>query len=174
MKILFVFIFLMTTACSTTYPNKNLVGKDFPTIKGQALSGERWNIPQGMEGKATVFLIGYKQNSQFDIDRWLIGLDMKKVSLPIYELPAIQGFFPRMISTKIDNGMRKGIPQNLWKSVITIYGDGEEVQRFTGNERPNNARVVLIDEKGHILYFYDGGFSVSELNKLTKVSRNLR
>jgi hypothetical protein len=76
---------------------------------------------------------------------------------------------PRMFSTFIDNGMRKGIPKELWGGVITIYKDGEKVQAFTGNESPNNCRVVLIDKAGKILYFYDRGFSVAALNELNAV-----
>lgn len=73
---------------------------------------------------------------------------------------------PRMFSAFIDSGMRKGIPKELWAGVITIYKDGEKVQKFTGNQNPNNTRVVLINNSGKILYFYDRGFSVDALNKL--------
>lgn len=64
----------------------------------------------------------------------------------------------------IDNGMRKGIPKSLWKGVITIYSDGQQIQELTGNTNPNNARAVLLDEQGTIIYFYDQGFSVDALN----------
>ena len=84
----------------------------------------------------------------------------------VYEIPTIQGMFPRMFSTVIDNGMRKGIPKALWRNVITVYKQGELIQSFTGNEKPNNARVILINKKGTILYFYDEGFSVDALNSL--------
>jgi hypothetical protein len=113
------------------------------------------------------------QNTQFDIDRWLIGLDMKEVDVVAYELPAIAGMFPRMFSTKIDDGMRRGIPKELWGGVITIYKDGEKVQEFTGNENPNNARVMLLDAQGKIVYFYDRGFSVKALNELIEVNNTL-
>jgi cytochrome oxidase Cu insertion factor (SCO1/SenC/PrrC family) len=68
-----------------------------------------------------------------------------------------------MFSTFIDNGMRKGIPKELWKGVVTVYEDGDMIQRFTGNINPNNARVMLLDAQGKILYFYDRGFSVAAL-----------
>jgi hypothetical protein len=114
-------------------------------------------------------LVGFKQNSQFDIDRWLIGLDMTETKVDAYEIPTIQGLFPRMFSTLIDNGMRKGIPKQLWKGVITVYEDGEKVQAFTGNEDPNNARVILLNKEGIVLYFYDDGFSVAALNELRDI-----
>ena len=91
---------------------------------------------------------------------------MTKTQVSTFEIPAIQGFFPRMFSTSIDNGMRKGIPKQLWAAVITVYKDGDKVQAFTGNENPNNARVILLDGNGAVRYFYDGGFSVAALNDL--------
>lgn len=164
------FLFLMLLAllcgCATNYPNQNPTGERFPSVIGTSLEKQTVNIPQMIAGKKAIFLIGYKQDSQFDIDRWLIGLDMSGLDVLVYELPTIAGLFPRMFSTQIDNGMRRGIPKELWGGVITIYQDGDKIQRFTGNNNPNNARVMVIDEQGVIAYFYDGGFSVSALNKL--------
>ena len=162
------FIFL-ASGCSTTYSNKDIAGKVFPDVTGQSLEKEEVNIPKDFNGKFTLLLVGYKQNSQFDIDRWLIGLDMTKTRVDVYEIPTIQGLFPRMFSTMINNGMRKGIPKELWKGVVTVFKDGNTVQAFTGNEAPNNTRVILLDENGKISYFYDRGFSVEALNELKTV-----
>lgn len=156
----------LVSACSANYPNQDITGKVFPSISGQTLEKKAMSIPQDFDDNFTLLLIGYKQNSQFDIDRWLIGLDMTKTNVPTYEIPTIEGLFPRMFSTVIDNGMRAGIPKALWKGVVTVYKDGNKVQAFTGNERPNNARVVLLKKDGSILHFYDEGFSVDALNKL--------
>jgi hypothetical protein len=169
-KILIITIFAtLLVGCATTYTNRNPVGEIFPNISGESLEKKEIEMPEYFKGNQTVLLIGYKQDSQFDIDRWLIGLDMTKTKVKVYELPAIQGMFPRMFSTFIDEGMRKGIPKELWGGVITIYSDGSDVQEFTGNENPNNARVIILDENGKIDYFYDRGFSVSALNELKEM-----
>lgn len=165
MRRLFIFFLtLFTVACSSNYPNQSLTGVPFPSVSGENLEQKLVNIPEDFKGKKTLLLIGYKQNSQFDIDRWLIGLDMTNTAVDVYEIPTIQGLFPRMFSTVIDDGMRAGIPKTLWKGVITVYTDGGKVQAFTGNENPNNARVVLLDADGMILTMYDQGFSVDALN----------
>ena len=166
MRYLTAFLILCLTGCMTTYPNNQLVGKTFPAISGTSLEKETIDIPQAFTDNFTLLLLGYKQDAQFDIDRWLIGLDMTNTDLPVYELPTIQGMFPRMFSTMIDNGMRAGIPKYLWKGVITVYEDGDKLQRYTGNENPNNARVVLINDTGKIVYFYDQGFAVEALNQV--------
>lgn len=62
--------------------------------------------------------------------------------------------------------MRVGIPDEIWGGVITIYKDGEIIQGFTGNENPRNTRIVLIDERGIVIFFHDSGFSIKALNEL--------
>jgi hypothetical protein len=40
------------------------------------------------------------------------------------------------------------------------------MQAYTGNENPNNARIILLNSNNEIVYFYDRGFSVGALNNL--------
>jgi hypothetical protein len=167
--LMIIAMLLLLSACSTSYPNQAITGQAFPSVSGQNLEKESMTLPDDLKGEMALLLIGYKQDSQFDIDRWLIGLDMTETKVAVYEVPTIQGLFPRMFSTFIDNGMRSGIPKPLWKGVITIYKDGDQVQAFTGNEKPNNTRVVLLDAQGNVIYFYDQGFSVDALNQLRAV-----
>jgi hypothetical protein len=170
--LIFPFLMLFILGCATTYLNKNPVGEMFPDVGGQTLEENEVRLPEFFNGSKVILLLGYKMDSQFDIDRWLIGLDMTKTAAKVYEIPTIQGLFPRMFQTFIDEGMRSGIPKELWGGVITIYADGDELQEFTGNENPNNARAILLDEKGKIIYFHDRGFSVQELNKLRELLEN--
>jgi len=162
-----VVIILGLGACvSYDFEGNASVGDTMITVSGESLEGDKVNIPGDFSGQSTLLLFGYVQDSQFDIDRWLIGLDMTKTQVAVYEIPTIKEMAPRMFSTFINDGMRKGIPKALWKGVVTIYDDGEKVQRFTGNKNPNNARVMLINESGVIQYFYDKGFSVEALNSV--------
>ncbi|PKF61681.1 hypothetical protein CW745_10180 [Psychromonas sp. psych-6C06] len=170
MKLLTVLLFsLLITACSSTYKNNDVDGQTVPRMLGQTLEQQDVSIPDMFTAEQTLLLVGYKQDTQFDIDRWLIALDMTETRVDAYEIPAIQGMLPRMFKTKINDGMRAGIPKELWKGVITLYEDGETMQAFTGNENANNARVILINQAGEILYFYDRGFSVPALNQLRSV-----
>jgi hypothetical protein len=157
---------LLLYSCSNNYVNNDVTKKKFPSAQGTSLANKSWNIPKDFTDDKTILLLGYKKDSQFDIDRWLIGLDMKKVKTKVYEIPTIKGLFPRVFKTKIDSGMRRGIPKELWGAVITIYKDGDNLQKFTGNIFPNNARVILLDKAGNIVFFDDKGFSISALNKL--------
>jgi hypothetical protein len=96
----------------------------------------------------------------------LIGLDQTNTQVAVYEIPTIKNMFPQMFSTVFDDSMREGIPKEIWKGVITVYKDGDRVQRYTGNLKPKNAHVLLINTQGEVIHFYDRGFSVDGLNAL--------
>lgn len=159
---------LLLSSCQSEFANRNPTGEKFPSVQGTALTGKSILLPDDFGGEKLCMLLGYVQDSQFDIDRWLIGLDMTKTKIKVVEVPTLKGMFPRMFKTKINDGMRSGIPKELWGGVVTVYEKGETVQRFTGNQDGLNARVVLLDEQGQIIYFHDRGFSVQALNELKK------
>jgi hypothetical protein len=167
LKILFPML-LILGACTTTIPRRNPVGEFFPDTVGTALDGKVWKFPNDTNGENVLLLIGYKQNTQFDIDRWLIGLDQKGYKISVFEVPTIQGWVPRVIAGKIDEGMRSGIPEDLWKIVVTVYDDAEKIINFTGNEDSSNARVVVLDKDGKVRLLHDRGFSVNALNSLSQ------
>lgn len=164
---------LIASACSSPYQNQDPTGQTFPNVSAEALDGEAWALPKKLLGKPALLLLGYVQDTQFDIDRWLIGVELMGLKVKAYELPTIKGLFPRMFSSKIDEGMRKGIPKALWGGVITVYRQGEELQRFTGNERPRNARVMLLDAQGVVRFFTDEGFSVEGVKRLKQALQGL-
>lgn len=165
-----VFFFL---GCSRTFETKNPNGLVFPSIRGTVLTGEEIELPVFFKGTPILLLIGYVQDSQFDVDRWILGLKQLKTPIGIAEIPAIQGFIPRMISSKIDQGMRNGIPEEDWGIVITVYKDAETIARFLGNTNPRNVRVVLIDELGKVRWYHDRGFSAEKAIELDKEVREL-
>lgn len=164
-----VLLSLVLQSCANyDYPSQVVVGEDIIQFEGESLAGEPTAIPQAFSGHSTLLLFGYVHKSQFDIDRWLIGLDQTNTQVAVYEIPTIKGMFPQMFSTVFDDAMREGIPKEIWKGVITVYKDGDKVQKYTGNLKPKNARVLLLSPQGKVLHFYDRGFSVDALNALRK------
>ena len=158
----------LVLSCAGPIKNTSPIGKVIPTIKGVSLSGEVTEIPSVKEGQQ-ILLIGYKQRSQFDIDRWLIGLEMTGVKIKVLEVPVLGPWFPKFLRKKIDGGMKNGIPSNLWKSVVTVYDDADLIKNFLGTTNPNNARVLLINSKSEVIAFFDNGFSAGSLREVLEL-----
>lgn len=162
---------LFFSGCSSTVPNRNPLGELFPTVNGRSLDGTEHRLPQDLPGGKVLLLVGYVQDAQFDIDRWLLGLVQAEADLPVYEVPTIRGIFPGLIAGSIDEGMRKGIPREDWAAVVTVYDDAARIVDFTGNENPNNARVILLDASRQVVWFHDEGYSASTLMELLQTAQ---
>lgn len=154
------------TSCRTTFPRRDPTGEAFPAVVGESLRGERVEVPAAFRGKPVVLLVGYLQSSQFDIDRWLLGLSETQVDVAVREVPTLPGLAPRAFAGWIDSGMRRGIPQEDWGSVVTVYADAARIAEFTGNEEGLPGRVLLLDAEGGVAFFHDSGFSVGALRRL--------
>lgn len=161
-------------ACSSPIKNRDPVGEVFPTVLGESLEQESVELPAALRGEPAILLIGYMQEAQFDADRWIFGLLQAQTPAQIREVPTIPGLVPTVISSTIDDGMRRGIPAEDWKSVITVYGsDAKKIRAMTGDENGRNMRVMLLDRDGRVRWFHDRGFSAGQLIALDAAARAL-
>ncbi|MCH2144878.1 MAG: hypothetical protein MK082_06995 [Phycisphaerales bacterium] len=173
-KQLSVILLLLTGACSTTHPNRNPVGETFPEATGATLEDDSITLPTAYEGEPALYMVGYVQATQFDLDRWAIGFTQVQFPCRIVEVPTIPNAMASMFKGMIDNGMRSGIPREDWVSVVTLYGDeAQPVVEFTGNENPRNGRILLIDADGVVRWFWDQGFSAKRLMEVDAMAKDL-
>jgi hypothetical protein len=163
---------LAGSGCSST-PNRVPLAEAFPAVAGTGLDGQEWSLPDDLEGAPALLLVGYVQEAQFDGDRWLLGLMQADVQVRVLEVPTIDGMLPGMFAGAIDNGMRRGIPEEDWATVVTVYGDAGDIVALTGNENPNNMRVILLDAKGDVVWFHDRGYSAGTLMELKEALAKL-
>jgi hypothetical protein len=133
-------------------------------------------LPSAVSGDPAILMVGYVQGTQFDLDRWTLGFAQAKAKIRVVEVPAVLGWFPdTFLRGTIDNGMRAGIPAEDWGAVVTLYGiEAERVQELTGNVNPRNGRILLLDERGEIQWFWDQGYSSTRLLELLDLASNLR
>ncbi|MBL8736319.1 MAG: hypothetical protein JNL12_07840 [Planctomycetes bacterium] len=161
---------LLLASCSTTWPRRDPTGEVFPTVAGTSLAGDAVTLPALGAGAPLLLLVGYEQEAQFDLDRWLLGLDQAGWRVRTFEVPTLPGLFPRLLAGTIDGGMRRGIPAEDWASVVTVYGDAARIADFTGNEDGLTGRVLLLDRTGKVVFFHDRGFSVARLKALVEAA----
>jgi hypothetical protein len=119
-------------------------------------------------------MVGYLQATQFDIDRWTIGLTQLKCDIRAIEVPTLPGLLPTQVSGWIDDGMRSGIPKEDWPAVVTVYGNqAKKVAALTGTQGPRNARILLVDSNGVVQWTWDQGFSAKRLIELVALGNKL-
>jgi len=142
---------------------------------GENLEEVAVELPSTFEGEPVVLLVGYKQGTQFDIDRWFLGLLQAGLEAPIVEVPTIPGLVPTLVSGWIDDGMRSGIPREDWGAVVTLYGSAAKpVAEFTGTEFGRRTRVLVLDAGGEVVWFNDEGYSASKVLEVAALTARLR
>lgn len=159
---------IIHAGCGSSYPNRSPLGEQFPSVAGTSLAGDEMILPDAFRGEKVILVLAFEQDAQFDIDRWGIGFFTTDLELPpVYEIPTIPGLLPSLFKDTIDGGMRKGIPEESWNDVITVYGgDGGVLAEWTGTENGLNARIVLLDEEGVVIWFHDRGYGLPPLQDL--------
>jgi hypothetical protein len=172
MRFLPTSLIALLVGCSS-YPARDPSGETFPPVAGESLDGKRVALPEDLAGSPAILLVAYKQKTQFDIDRWVLGLLQAGVDVRMVEVPTIRGSAPRLFAAGIDEGMREGIPPPEWGSVVTVYGDASKIAAFTGDEG-RNARILLLDGKGRVAFFHDRGYSPATLLRLKEALERLR
>jgi hypothetical protein len=157
--------------------HSSIVGQRFPSVTGESLDGRARTIPDDLlsdaDTRPALLLVGYKQFTQFDIDRWMVGVLQLQTPVEMVEIPTIAGMVPGLFAKQIDEGMRGGIPKELWASVVTVYSDADKIQSFTGTANPMPARVLLLDSVGRVVWFHDRGFSPVLAQELDAKVRNM-
>jgi hypothetical protein len=162
-------------ACGSSIPRRDPTGETFPTVQGESLERETIELPGSLAGAPAVLLLGYEQNTQFDLDRWILGLLQTETPVRLIEVPTIPGLVPGMISGTIDDGMRSGIPLEDWAAVVTLYGDdASRITEWTGTERALNGRILLLDAEGTVVWFHDRGYSATHVLALDAKVRALQ
>jgi len=159
-KILVLLALFTLTACASKTASTIVVDSSlFPTVRGNSLEGKSVELPAAVAGAPAILLIGYKQNAQFDIDRWVLGLMQAGVKAKMLEVPTVTGIVPSIVSNLIEGGMRKGIPNEDWPSVVTVFSDADKIRAVLGDENPQSAHIVALDSTGKIIWSHNRGYS---------------
>ena len=165
---------LVVGACAGRPPARDPVGELLPEVPATTLEGATFELREELAGAPAVLLVGFVQEAQFDADRWLLGLLQAELDVRVLEVPTIPGALVGLLSSRIDAGMRSGIPSADWGSVATAYGAGAgRLERFTGSAGPRNIRVLLLDAEGRVRWFHDEGYSAGSVLALREALGSL-
>jgi hypothetical protein len=165
-------VFLVGCGASRVEPTLQS-GDRFPSVIGESLERKEVRLPDDLTGRVAVLLVGYKQDAQFDIDRWILGMLQLSTPAKIVEVPTIAGMMPRVVQSFINDGMRSGIPTEDWNSVVTVFGDADKIVSVLGNEFPKRCYAVVLDKEGRIVKVFNRGYSAGLVAELDALVRRL-
>lgn len=149
------------------------LGKRLPSVKGEALSRTTVCFPEDTAGSPAILMVAYRRGTQADVDRWTAFLQDRAPRTVRYEVPTIASILWRPLAGWIDSGMRGGVPQEAWSSVVTLYEDAPKLRDFLGDYGGTTTHLVLLDREGNVAWFNAGGFSERAGASLLEALENL-
>ncbi|MBY0404441.1 MAG: hypothetical protein K2X66_11125 [Cyanobacteria bacterium] len=143
----------------------------FPAIKSNNLNRDTIKLPQELEGKLNLMVIGFQREQQDTIDTWIDTLDKLEAEKPdfkYYEIPLLSrgDWFMKPI---IDNGMRGGIPSiPMRKRVITLYTNKNKFKKSLQIPHEDTIYLYLITKEGSVIWESTGEMTASKVESLRK------
>ncbi len=128
------------------------IGDIFPKLESESLSGKKVKVPDDLNGEVNLISIAFVREAQAMIDSWVEPFQEMCEGKSAYELPMIDGYFWKIFSGFIDEGMKAGIPEDKHDYVITYYGDTSKFRKQLGIDDRNLAYVYLLNEDGRIVW----------------------
>lgn len=171
-----LFLTLVMVMASQTYVAAQLApGEKFPVLQGQYLSGRRAILPADASGHVALLLFGFTYQSRFSVEDW--GRHFRadygnNPQVTFYEIPMIGGM-ARLGKWFIDSGMRRGTPPADHEHVITVYGGTDPWKVRFGVRDEDAAYLVLLDQKGNVVWLHSGSFDESAYQTLASQMRKL-
>ncbi|MDZ7331765.1 MAG: mitochondrial ATPase complex subunit ATP10 [candidate division KSB1 bacterium] len=144
------------------------IGKPFPELKAETLSGIEIKYPDDLQGKITLILIAFKRETQLKIDSWLEPFSKvfsADTSVQFFEIPMLSAGW-KLMSPIIDGGMRSGIPKQKHGNVTTFYGNVDKYCEQLGIKDKSDAYIFLLDPEGKIQWRSNGFATQEKLKEL--------
>lgn len=144
-------------------------GDHFPAVSGYNLQREEYQFPEDFTGRWNLLIVPFKREQQRDVNTWVPALQRLEQEFPgfiYYELPTIYSL-PALSRTFINEGMRAGIPdQTARERTITLYLDKDRFKEAVGIDSEQVIHLLLVDQKGQILWRAQGAFLEEILDEL--------
>ena len=150
-------------------------GESMAELRGEYLSGRKAILPKDASGRVALLLFGFTYQSRFAVEAWTKRFRQdfeKNPHVTFYEIPMIGGM-ARMGKWFIDRGMRRGTPKADHENVITVYGATKPWKQRLGVKSEDSAYLVIIDQKGKVVWRHAGPFEESSYQTLALQVRKL-
>ena len=174
---LFGLALLPLTAYAAGSVLEMVIGEPLPRLRGEFLTGRAAELPQAASGKVALLLLGFSYDSRFAVEAWARRFREQfegDLRVTFHEIPMIGGL-ARLGKWFIDGGMRRGTPKADQENVVTVYGGTEPWKQRVAFRDANAAYLILIDQRGHVVWRYAGGFGEEPYRALaSEVSKLLR
>ncbi len=146
-------------ALAATAVAASAVGERLPRLEAGTLDGRRLVLPDSAEGNITLLGLGYKRESQDDLNSWLVPFRQEyplAKGFRAYEIPMMGRRIPGLLRGIINMAMRNATPKENRRWVAPYYGDIDDYSRRLGVTDRSRVQMFLLDTAGLVGWHASG------------------
>jgi hypothetical protein len=147
-----------------------------PELHGTSFTNQPVNLPQDLQGKIGILVVGFSQGSREAVTAWgkRLATDYSdSPSVKFYELPVLAGvpkFMRGLVAGKIKNSVSdRGRPH-----FVPVTENEAGWRALTHYERGDDACVLVVDGQGLVVWQNQGNFSESAYGAMKEQVEKLR
>ena len=129
-----------------------------PTARGTSLAVVEMALPNSLQGKIGVLVVGFSHASQEQIADWgrLIEADYGKSAKMTYFEVAMIGSAPKLLRGVIVKSMAKAVPGAEKPHFVPLVEDDKPWRAVTHYDKPDDAYLLIVDGDGTVLWQTEG------------------
>jgi len=154
------------------------IGNQFPELKGETLSEDKYVIPEDTKGKYTLLYMAYSKKAEPLLKTWFqptydkfivkVGMFDQFYDVNIFFIP----MFVCINQSAHDNNlkkMRKKENKELFPYILYWKGRLDELKETLNIGRKDIPHLYMLDEDGKIIYFTTGRFTEKKMEAIEEL-----
>jgi hypothetical protein len=129
-----------------------------PEVQATSLSNEPVNLPEALQGKVGVLVLGFSRDSRVADSAWgkRLAADYRESpTVWCYEMPVLAGA-PRMIRGLIVKSMKSSVPASEQGRFVVILDNEAAWKTVAHYGRPDDPYVLVVDSQGNVVWQTQG------------------
>ena len=147
-----------------------------PELHGTSFTNQPVNLPQDLQGKVGILVIGFSQGSREAVTAWgkrLAADYSDSPSVKFYELPVLAGV-PRFMRGLVAGKIKNSVSDRGKPHFVPITENEAGWRALTHYQRGDDACILVVEGQGSVVWQNQGSFSESSYVAMREQVEKLR
>jgi hypothetical protein len=144
------------------------LGRALPRTEAETASHKAITLPDATAGRIAVLVVGFSKKSKDVTERWenRIGQDYRSApEIAVFRIAVLESL-PRILRGLARGRIEKNTPPEKRDSFILLFHQEDAWKQLVEFDRPDDAYLLLIDERGQVRWRGRGAADLSGYDSL--------
>jgi ATP10 protein len=138
--------------------NDRSMAARIPEVHGTSLSNEAVNLPEALQGKVGVLVLGFSRGSRDPVAGWgkrLVTDYRESTTVAYYQMPVLASA-PGMVRGLIVRSMKSSVPQVAQARFVPIMDNEAAWRTLVHYVPPDDPYLLVVDGQGNVVWQTQG------------------